>query len=237
MDWQSWYSLGVVAFCFGMLAFSRVSPDIVTSGGLTLVLVAGVLTPEEALAGFANEGMLTVAVLYVVVTGLTETGAVNWIVQNLLGRPRSATHAQARLMLPVATLSAFLNNTPVVAIFIPAVQDWARRHRLMLSRLLIPLSFASIAGGTCTLIGTSTNLVVNGLLTAETEVAGFALFGDASPFLLAFVQAFAAGAILTMLANSMMPEAFEQGGKLAGLATVWGFSTAVLVVLLERGAG
>ncbi len=176
MGWDSWFSLGIVAFCFGMLAFTRVSPDIVTSGGLTLLLVLGVLTPQEALAGFANEGMLTVAVLYVVVTGLTETGAVGWIVQTLLGRPRSDTHAQVKLMLPVAALSAFLNNTPVVAIFIPAVQDWSRRHRLMLSRLLIPLSFASIAGGTCTLIGTSTNLVVNGLLTTETDNPGLGMF-------------------------------------------------------------
>jgi di/tricarboxylate transporter len=79
-------------------------------------------------------------------------------------------------MLPVAGLSAFLNNTPVVAIFIPAVQDWAKRHRLELSRLLIPLSYASIAGGTCTLIGTSTNLVVNGLYTERLGGEGLALF-------------------------------------------------------------
>ena len=78
--------------------------------------------------------------------------------------------------------------------------------------------------------------VLIAVLCALFTVAGFALFGDASPFLLAFVQAFAAGAILTMLANSMMPEAFEHGGELAGLATVLGFSTAVVVALLERGA-
>jgi di/tricarboxylate transporter len=120
--------------------------------------------------------MLTVAVLYVVVTGLTETGAVGWIVASLLGKPRSAARARLRLMAPVAGLSAFLNNTPVVAIFIPAVEDWAKRHRLALSRLMIPLSYASIAGGTCTLIGTSTNLVVNGLYVAQTGSPSFGLF-------------------------------------------------------------
>ena len=176
VEWQALFSLGVVAFCFVMLAFSRVSPDIVTTAGLTLILLAGVITPAQALAGFANQGMLTVAVLYVVVTGLTETGAVGWIVQHLLGRPNSLRHAQWRLMVPVAGLSAFLNNTPVVAVFVPAVQDWARRHRLTLSRLMIPLSFASIAGGTCTLIGTSTNLVVNGMLIEQTDSGGFGLF-------------------------------------------------------------
>jgi di/tricarboxylate transporter len=151
----------------------------VTSAGLTLLLLFGVITPSEGLAGFSNQGMLTVAVLYVVVSGLTETGAVGWIAQTLLGRPSSPGNARLRLMAPVAALSAFLNNTPVVAIFIPAVEDWAKRHRLELSRLMIPLSYASIAGGACTLIGTSTNLVVNGLYTSRTDEAGFGLFEPA----------------------------------------------------------
>lgn len=176
LQWQTWFSLGVAGLCFVLFAFSRAAPDIVTSAGLTLLLVFGVVTPAEGLAGFSNEGMLTVAVLYVVVTGLTETGAVGWIAQTLLGRPRSPAGARMRLMAPVAALSAFLNNTPVVAIFIPAVEDWAKRHNLELSRLMIPLSYASIAGGTCTLIGTSTNLVVNGLYASRTDAPGFGLF-------------------------------------------------------------
>jgi di/tricarboxylate transporter len=176
LGWEGWFSVGVVLFCFAMFIWGRGAPDIVTSAGLTLLLLFGVLTPAEALAGFSNEGMLTVAVLYVVVTGLTETGAVSWVVQPLLGRPRSPGHARLRLMAPVAAMSAFLNNTPVVAVFIPAVQDWAKRHRLSVSRLMIPLSYASIAGGACTLIGTSTNLVVNGLYTTRTGGPGFGLF-------------------------------------------------------------
>jgi di/tricarboxylate transporter len=120
--------------------------------------------------------MLTVAVLYVVVSGLTETGAISWIVQHILGRPRNTRHAQARLMVPAATLSAFLNNTPVVAVFVPAVKEWARRNCLDLSKLLIPLSYASIAGGTCTLIGTSTNLVINGLLVEQAGASGLGMF-------------------------------------------------------------
>lgn len=175
MGWEGYFSIAVVAACFVLLAFTRLAPDLVTTAALTVVLLSGVVTPEQALAGFANQGMLTVAVLYVVVSGLTETGAVGWIVQHLLGRPRSQRDAQWRLMLPVAGLSAFLNNTPVVAIFLPAVQDWAGRHRLTLSRLLIPLSYASIAGGTCSLIGTSTNLVVNGMLIEATGQQGLSL--------------------------------------------------------------
>jgi di/tricarboxylate transporter len=176
LAWQGWFSLGVVVLCFALFAFGRAAPDIVTSAGLTLLLLFGVITPAEGLAGFSNEGMLTVAVLYVVVTGLTQTGAVGWIAQTLLGRPGSPVNARLRLMVPVSALSAFLNNTPVVAIFIPAVEEWAKRNRLELSRLMIPLSYASIAGGTCTLIGTSTNLVVNGLYTSRTDAPGFGMF-------------------------------------------------------------
>jgi di/tricarboxylate transporter len=176
MSWEAWLSVGVVFLCIGLLAHGRVAADIVLVGGLTLLLVAGVITPQQALAGLSNEGMVTVGVLYVVVSGLQETGGAVWISQSVLGRPRSLAAAQLRMMLPVGAVSAFLNNTPVVAMFIPAVQEWAKRQRLPVSRLLIPLSYASIAGGTVTLIGTSTNLVVNGLLISETDHPGMRLF-------------------------------------------------------------
>ena len=176
MSWEAWFTLGVVALCFGLLARNRTPPDITMAGGLTLLLVSGVLTPAQALAGFANEGMVTVGVLYVVVTGFRETGGIAWIVQRVLGQPRSTRHAQLRLMVPAAVISAFLNNTPVVAMFIPAVKDWAKRYGLSVSSLMIPLSYAAIVGGTCTLIGTSTNLVVNGLLISDTNLGGMAMF-------------------------------------------------------------
>ena len=176
MSWEGWFTVAVVAVCVGMLARSRHPPDIVLLGGLTLLLVAGVITPEQALSGLSNEGMVTVGVLYVVVTGLRETGGVAWLGRTVLGRPRSLRAAQVRMMVPVAGLSAFLNNTPVVAMFIPAVQDWAKRQELPVSRLMLPLSYASIAGGTCTLIGTSTNLVVNGLLLESPGERGLGMF-------------------------------------------------------------
>lgn len=176
MSWEAWFTLGVVALCFGVLARNRAPPDITMAGGLTLLLVSGILSPAQALAGFANEGMVTVGVLYVVVTGVRETGGIAWIVQRVLGQPRSMQQAQIRLMVPTAVISAFLNNTPVVAMFIPAVKDWAKRYRLSVSSLMIPLSYAAIVGGTCTLIGTSTNLVVNGLLISETDLGGLRMF-------------------------------------------------------------
>jgi di/tricarboxylate transporter len=136
----------------------------------------GVLTPSEAFAGFSNTGMLTVGVLFIVVTGLRETGGIDWIASRMLGRPRNVRDATMRLCLPVAGMSAFLNNTPIVAMMIPVVQDWCKKFRMSPSKLMIPLSYATILGGTCSLIGTSTNLVVAGLVTAQTDLPPLGMF-------------------------------------------------------------
>lgn len=161
--WHAWATVGVILLVLVLLVLNRIGTDVVIVGGVTLLVLLGVLTPTEAVAGMANEGMLTVAALFVVVAGLRETGGVSMLGQRLLGRPRSLLVAQVRLMLPVAGFSAIMNNTPLVAMLIPAVTEWAKQNRLSVSKLMIPLSYAAIFGGTCTLIGTSTNLVVNGL--------------------------------------------------------------------------
>lgn len=164
MDWQAWLTLAVVGAVVVGLALERIAPDILVLAAVTVLLLADVLTPEQALAGMANEGMITVGVMYVIVTGLRDTGGMEWIARGMLGRPRSIAMAQIRLMAPVTFLSAFMNNTPLVAMFVPAVASWAKRNGLAASRLMIPLSYAAILGGVCSLIGTSTNLVVHGLL-------------------------------------------------------------------------
>ena len=176
MTWDAWFVLAVISLCFGLLATNRFSPDLILMGGVTLFLVSGIVSPSQALAGLSNEGMVTVAVLYIVVTGIRETGGINWIVQSVFGVPKSLANAQMKVMAPVAALSAFLNNTPVVAVFIPAIEDWAKRHRISVSKLMMPLSYAAIAGGTCTLIGTSTNLVINGMVITETTHSQFGIF-------------------------------------------------------------
>ncbi|MBD3177574.1 MAG: SLC13 family permease [Armatimonadia bacterium] len=163
MSPEALITIGIVAFTVALLIFTRIRPDLLLVAALVLIHLLGILDPAQALSGFSNPGMITVAALFVVAAGLRETGAVQSIAGRLLGQPRSLAHAQARVMLPVAGLSGFLNNTPLVAMLMPAITDWSRRHSLPASKLLIPLSYASILGGMCTLIGTSTNLVVNGL--------------------------------------------------------------------------
>ncbi|HET6883656.1 MAG TPA: SLC13 family permease, partial [Pirellulales bacterium] len=163
------FTLLDLAIVFALLIWSRLPADLVLVGGVALLVLFGILDPREALAGLGNEAMVTVGVLYVVGAGVRQTGGVDWIAQRLFGRPKSTVSAVARLMLPTAALSAFMNNTPLVAMLIPAVADWSKMHRIAASKLMIPLSYAAILGGTCTLIGTSTNLVVDGQIKEEAK--------------------------------------------------------------------
>ena len=172
--WQAPFTLGVVGLVLAVLAIPGMAPDLVLIGAVVVFLCVGIITPGQALEGLSNEGMVTVAVLYVVGAGVRETGGVDWIAARLFGRPKTAEAAVVRLMGPAAALSAFVNNTPLVAMLIPAVSEWAKKQRVPVSKLMIPLSFAAILGGTCTLIGTSTNLVVNGLLVKEMKAQGHA---------------------------------------------------------------
>ncbi|MCX4187435.1 SLC13 family permease [Methylophaga sp. OBS4] len=168
------FTMAVVVGVLVALA-SRVPAEITMMAAMVAVLVGGVITTEQALAGFSNAGMMTVAVLYVVAAALRDTGAIYWVAHKLLGHPNTVLASQARLILPTSFLSAFLNNTTVVAIMIPAVQEWAQRLNISPSKLLLPLSYAAILGGTCTLIGTSTNLVVDGLMQSR-GMAGLHIF-------------------------------------------------------------
>lgn len=167
MGLESAITLGVLVVLLGLLICTRLAPHLVLLGGLTLLFTLGIVTEQDVLDGFANPGMITVAALFAVVSGLRETAAMHWVAEPLLGRPHSLGAAQVRIMGPVAVLSAFMNNTPLVAAMLPVLNDWARKQGISISKLLIPLSFASILGGACTLIGTSTILVVNGLILSE----------------------------------------------------------------------
>ena len=171
MPWEAWLTLTVVLAMLIGLTRSWASPDILVLGALTVLMVVAEITGTErlptagaAVTGFGNAGPITVGVLFAVVAGLVHTGAMGVISRSLLGRPKTVASAQSRMILPVWLSSAFLNNTPIVAMFLPVVSDLAKASKLSASKLMIPLSYFSIFGGICTLIGTSTNLVVNGLL-------------------------------------------------------------------------
>jgi len=176
MDWQAWLSLGLTFGVLGVLMLTRLPPHVVMLGALGVLSLSGVLSPGEALAGFSNPGLITVAAMFVVAAGLLASGGIDLLVNKLLGKPATLRGAMFRMFLPVIPLSAFLNNTPVVATMIPAVNAWSRKIGITPSRLLMPLSYCAIVGGTLTMIGTSTNLVVAGQYQALTGREGFGIF-------------------------------------------------------------
>ncbi len=200
-------TLAVILVALGLMMANVAPPDAVLVGSVVLLAVVGVLTPEQAFSGFGNTGMLTVAALFVVAAGLRETGAVQLLTARVLGRPASERGALTRLVVPVLFASAFLNNTTIVATLMPAVNDWARRIGISPARLLMPLSFASILGGVCTLIGTSTNLVVAGLVSdlAPTH-PGLHELGMFEITPVGVLVALAGGLVLIGLAPALLPQ-------------------------------
>ncbi len=143
-----------------------VSIDLLFLGGLVLVTLSGVLTSEQALAGFSSKAVVMIGALFAASAGLRATGVLDWIGNRLLGSASTERGALVRLAAAVVPASAFVLNTPLVAMMAPVVVDWCRRRSISPSRLLIPLSYLTILGGVCTLIGTSTTLVINGKLAA-----------------------------------------------------------------------
>jgi len=169
MGWEAWLTLGVAALLLVSLAFRLASTDILAISCLGILIFAQNVTgtsrlpsANDAAGGFGNEGLITVGLLFAVVAGLELTGGTELATFWLLKRAKTLAGAQFLLLGPVALLSAFLNNTPVVAAMLPVVNDLSKRVRASSSQLLLPLSYATILGGTCTLIGTSTNLLVQG---------------------------------------------------------------------------
>ena len=148
-----------------------VSVDALFLAGLVAVTLTGVLTPDQALAGFSNKAVVMIAALFAASAGLRVTGALDWIGNKLLGGAKTERGALARLAATIVPASAFVLNTPLVAMMAPVVVDWCRQRSVSPSRLLIPLSYFTIIGGVCTLIGTSTTLVINGKL-ADMESSG-----------------------------------------------------------------
>jgi di/tricarboxylate transporter len=176
MTWEIWFTVAVVLTVLFVLATTRAPTEMVLLGAMVVLSISGIITPGEALSGFSSTGVMTIAALYVVIAGLRETGAVAWFSQLVFGRPRTLFTAQFKLMGAGGLLSTVINNTPVVAMFIPIAQEWSARFGFPISRLLLPMNNVVILAGLCTLIGTSTNLAVYGLLMQVRPDADLELF-------------------------------------------------------------
>ena len=167
----AWITIVTVLTMFTVMLFTKLRADLVFLGAIAILFVTGVLDAKEAFSGFSSTSVVVIGVLFVVVSGLTHTGVLQWIVKHLLGQPGGYSKAVVRLMLPVAFLSSFLSNTTVVALFVGIVKMWSKKLNISPSKLLIPLSYASGMGGVCTLIGTPPNLIISGLYAEKTGTA------------------------------------------------------------------
>ncbi len=164
MDWQGWFTLAVVGGVLVGMLRGFAGPDLVMMAGLLTLAAVGILSPVETFSGFANPALATVGAVFILSAALRETGALEATLGRIFVRAENERSGLIRMFPPLAFLSAFLNNTTVVAMTTPVVMDWARRHRFSPSRFLIPLSYSSILGGVTTLMGTSTTLLVAGLI-------------------------------------------------------------------------
>jgi di/tricarboxylate transporter len=223
MTWEAWFTVGTVALVMISIASNRINIDTAMMGGLTLLVVGdalfgGILPFEKGIAGFAHPAIIMIAALFVIAGGLQETGGIAWIAGRLLGHPRSIAAAQVRMMVPVAIMSAFMNNTPIVAMYLPIVSDWSKKLGISPSKLFMPLSYAATLGGKLSLIGTSSNIVVMGLYVRflqDPEASAWAMPwpGEPSAFerfwgvaLLGIPTTIAGIAAIVILSKWLLPE-------------------------------
>ncbi len=175
LDWTAWFTAAAIIIMMVALVRGIARPEYLFLGVLVLFLLTGIVTPVQALAGFTSTTVITVGSLFIVAAGVQQSSLFTWLEKVLIPKKKHTGRLLLRMMGSTSVMSSFLNNTPIVAMFIPQLESWAERLGIPVSKLLIPLSYAAITGGIITLIGTSTNLIVSDMM-ADRGYAAFHLF-------------------------------------------------------------
>ena len=174
MTWEIIFTLVLLGVILAAFVWEKIPTELTAMTAFSLLLVLGLLPVDDAMAVFSNAGPIAVAAMFILSAALEKCGAIDLVASGLTRLPKlKIVFILPPLILVVAVISAFINNTPVVVVFLPVVLSLARRMEIPASKLLIPLSFASIFGGSCTLVGTSTNIIVSSIATDR----GYAPFG------------------------------------------------------------
>lgn len=162
MTWQAWATAAIILFAMALFASEKVRVDVVALITLALLVALGIVSPEQALSGFSNEATVTVAAMFALSIGIERSGALDPVI-GLLSRIRKPWLLSLGIMLVIAPLGAFIKNVALVATFLPLALKVCQRTNTSPSRVLMPMAFAAQMGGVCTLIGTSSNLLVDSL--------------------------------------------------------------------------
>lgn len=200
LSMDAWITVATMVGVFATLLFTNTKAHVAFFCAIAVLSVSGVLTIEEAFAGFDTASIITVALLFLVIAGLRHTGALEWMVSHLMGQPRNYIFAIIRLMLPVGILSSFMSNTGTTALFQDVIKKWAEKLGMAPSKLLIPLAYSASLGGLLTLIGTPPNLIIAGMYGKEYGVSmnTFAPFPVAICCLLASI-------VIVILLRKLLP--------------------------------
>jgi di/tricarboxylate transporter len=213
MSFDAWITLAVVVTLVALLAREMVPPAQAVLVATIILLLVGVIDPDQAFAGFSNEAPIVVAALLVFARAADISGLLPPLLDRFLGTGAAPRGLLARVLFPLTVLSGFMNNTTLVAMSIPATIDFCRRRQLSPSRYLMPISYAAVLGGVITTIGTSTNLTVSGLLREQ----GYEPLGLFELTPVGLPIALVGTAVLVLVARRLLPD--RQGDISEGEAT------------------
>ncbi|CAE7871144.1 unnamed protein product [Symbiodinium microadriaticum] len=206
MTWQAWTVLAMILVTLVLLFLEVGSPEQIMLGTLVVLWNMGIVSTPDALDGFSNTGLISIGALFIVMQAVDKSRVVDYAARRILGAQISDRVVLLRICFLVFALSGFCNNTPLVVLFMPIVRDWARTHQRAPSTFLIPLSYSAIMGGMLTTIGTSTNLLVNGLLEKE----GYKPFGFFEPAIVGLPMGILSFTLIILLGPLVLPD--NKGG-------------------------
>jgi di/tricarboxylate transporter len=205
----AWITLALLIAMFVVLVWNKFPLWLVFISTITVAMTLRLAAPADLLKGYSNTGVITVAALYPVAAGMYATGAISLLSERVIGLPKSVVMAQLKILVPIAMTSAFLYNTPLVAMMIPAVRDLARRTGLPGSKLFMGLSYIALLGGTITLIGTALNLIIAGLVleaVAKGELSGVKPIGLFDPAWIGIPAAIAGLAYMILVGSRLLKD-------------------------------
>jgi hypothetical protein len=205
----AWITLALLIAMFVVLVWNKFPLWLVFISTITVAMTLRLAAPADLLKGYSNTGVITVAALYPVAAGMYATGAISLLSERVIGLPKSIVMAQLKILVPIAMTSAFLYNTPLVAMMIPAVRDLARRTGLPGSKLFMGLSYIALLGGTITLIGTALNLIIAGLVleaVAKGELSGVKPIGLFDPAWIGIPAAIAGLAYMILVGSRLLKD-------------------------------